>query len=185
MSAWCGRRDSNPHNFRHWNLNPARLPVPPRPREKHPIRPRCRERRAYNMSPPVRSKKMALFDSLPGQGVTAGQIPQKMVRIGPMASPKSLLDRRELMAGLGGGRPRPGLACDGLGPGAPRAGAAGQSRQPCAPPGRPATPIWSLRRAGTPIQARRHRRGRLRQRATGTRGPQLAGNGRRSRAPNR
>src|SRR5207245_748683 len=35
-SAWCGRRDSNPHNFRHWNLNPARLPVPPRPREKHP-----------------------------------------------------------------------------------------------------------------------------------------------------
>ena len=31
-SAWCGRRDSNPHNFRHWNLNPARLPVPPRPR---------------------------------------------------------------------------------------------------------------------------------------------------------
>ena len=31
MSAWCGRRDSNPHNFRHWNLNPARLPVPPRP----------------------------------------------------------------------------------------------------------------------------------------------------------
>ncbi|BAR62808.1 hypothetical protein NK6_9671 [Bradyrhizobium diazoefficiens] len=32
-SAWCGRRDSNPHNFRHWNLNPARLPVPPRPRE--------------------------------------------------------------------------------------------------------------------------------------------------------
>src|SRR5690242_14743600 len=34
-SAWCGRRDSNPHNFRHWNLNPARLPVPPRPREVH------------------------------------------------------------------------------------------------------------------------------------------------------
>ena len=33
FSAWCGRRDSNPHNFRHWNLNPARLPVPPRPLE--------------------------------------------------------------------------------------------------------------------------------------------------------
>src|SRR6476660_7255726 len=31
VRAWCGRRDSNPHNFRHWNLNPARLPVPPRP----------------------------------------------------------------------------------------------------------------------------------------------------------
>src|SRR6185312_1327975 len=29
--AWCGRRDSNPHDFRHGNLNPARLPVPPRP----------------------------------------------------------------------------------------------------------------------------------------------------------
>src|SRR5450755_1249879 len=32
VSAWCGRRDSNPHDFRHWNLNPARLPIPPRPR---------------------------------------------------------------------------------------------------------------------------------------------------------
>jgi hypothetical protein len=31
LSRWCGRRDSNPHNFRHWNLNPARLPIPPRP----------------------------------------------------------------------------------------------------------------------------------------------------------
>ena len=30
-SAWCGRRDSNPHDFRHGNLNPARLPIPPRP----------------------------------------------------------------------------------------------------------------------------------------------------------
>src|SRR5689334_12694993 len=30
--GWCGRRDLNPHDFRHWNLNPARLPVPPRPR---------------------------------------------------------------------------------------------------------------------------------------------------------
>ena len=29
---WCGRRGSNPHDFRHGNLNPARLPVPPRPR---------------------------------------------------------------------------------------------------------------------------------------------------------
>src|SRR5215831_3897602 len=29
---WCGRRDSNPHDLRHRNLNPARLPVPPRPR---------------------------------------------------------------------------------------------------------------------------------------------------------
>src|SRR5215469_12549695 len=28
---WCGQRDLNPHDFRHWNLNPARLPVPPCP----------------------------------------------------------------------------------------------------------------------------------------------------------
>ena len=28
--CWCGRRDSNPHGLRHRNLNPARLPVPPR-----------------------------------------------------------------------------------------------------------------------------------------------------------
>jgi hypothetical protein len=26
---WCERRDSNPHGVTHWNLNPARLPVPP------------------------------------------------------------------------------------------------------------------------------------------------------------
>ena len=25
----CERRESNPHAFRHWNLNPARLPIPP------------------------------------------------------------------------------------------------------------------------------------------------------------
>ena len=28
---WCGRRDSNSHGLRHWNLNPARLPIPPLP----------------------------------------------------------------------------------------------------------------------------------------------------------
>ena len=28
---WCGRKDSNLHGVTHWNLNPARLPVPPRP----------------------------------------------------------------------------------------------------------------------------------------------------------
>ena len=30
-AGWCGRRDLNPHDFHHRNLNPARLPVPPRP----------------------------------------------------------------------------------------------------------------------------------------------------------
>ena len=28
-STWCERRDSNPHAFRRWNLNPVRLPIPP------------------------------------------------------------------------------------------------------------------------------------------------------------
>ena len=31
LIRWCGRRDLNPHDFRHGNLNPARLPIPPRP----------------------------------------------------------------------------------------------------------------------------------------------------------
>ena len=30
--AWCGRQDLNLHGFIHRNLNPACLPVPPRPR---------------------------------------------------------------------------------------------------------------------------------------------------------
>ena len=29
--AWCGRRDLNSHTLRYWNLNPARLPIPPLP----------------------------------------------------------------------------------------------------------------------------------------------------------
>ena len=28
---WCGRRDLNSYTSRYWNLNPARLPIPPRP----------------------------------------------------------------------------------------------------------------------------------------------------------
>lgn len=35
---WCERRDSNPHGLLHWNLNPARLPVPPRSRKSASIR---------------------------------------------------------------------------------------------------------------------------------------------------
>ena len=30
---WCGRRDSNSHALRHWNLNPARLPISPLPQK--------------------------------------------------------------------------------------------------------------------------------------------------------
>jgi hypothetical protein len=29
--CWCGRRDLNPHGRSRWNLNPVRLPIPPRP----------------------------------------------------------------------------------------------------------------------------------------------------------
>ena len=32
---WCGRRDLNSYAFRHWNLNPARLPIPPRPQASY------------------------------------------------------------------------------------------------------------------------------------------------------
>ena len=28
---WCGSRDLNSHILRYWNLNPARLPIPPNP----------------------------------------------------------------------------------------------------------------------------------------------------------
>ena len=39
VKIWCGRRDSTPHDFHHRNLNPARLPVPPRPpRARHSLR---------------------------------------------------------------------------------------------------------------------------------------------------
>ena len=34
ISVWCGRRDLNPHELLHWNLKPARLPIPPRPHIK-------------------------------------------------------------------------------------------------------------------------------------------------------
>ena len=29
--TWCGRRDLNSHAVKHWNLNPACLPIPPLP----------------------------------------------------------------------------------------------------------------------------------------------------------
>ena len=34
---WCGREGLNLHALRHWILNPARLPVPPRPHELYCI----------------------------------------------------------------------------------------------------------------------------------------------------
>ena len=37
--GWCGRWESNPHSLRNGILNPARLPIPPRPRCDRPIAP--------------------------------------------------------------------------------------------------------------------------------------------------
>src|SRR5690606_2420650 len=49
---WCGRRDSNPHILRYWNLNPARLPVPPRPRPDESIA----GTRLRNREPPLEAR---------------------------------------------------------------------------------------------------------------------------------
>ncbi len=34
MRTWCGKRDLNSHNRSYWNLNPARLPIPPLPHQQ-------------------------------------------------------------------------------------------------------------------------------------------------------
>lgn len=67
-----------------------------------------------------------------------------MVRIGLMASPKSLLDRRELMAGLGGAALLPIWPAIGATQG--RAALMLQAKADVATlrPGTPETPIWSL-----------------------------------------
>src|SRR6201993_4199806 len=99
--AWCGRRNSTPHNFRHWNLNPARLPVPPRPLADSIISGReAAGGGLITWANPFAAKKWPFLRGL-GQLVKAGQISKKMVRIGRMASPQFPLDRRELIAGLG------------------------------------------------------------------------------------
>ena len=67
-----------------------------------------------------------------------------MVRIGPMTSPKSLLDRREIMAGLGAVALAPIWPVTARAQG--RASATLQARADSLAlrPGAPATPIWSL-----------------------------------------
>ena len=62
-----------------------------------------------------------------------------------MASPKFRAGSTRTDGRIGGGRPWPAAGPPaGRRPGPIRAGAASQSRQPCPPPGRPDTPIWSL-----------------------------------------
>src|SRR5262249_36641529 len=137
----------NPHNFRHWNLNPARLPVPPRPREKHPIRPRCRGRRAYNMRPPVRSKKMAACEPAL-RPIATGQVLTKMVRIGRMASPVARPDfplaRRDLMAALGAAALGPALPATARAQGRTAVALQAKADRILLRPGGPETPVWSL-----------------------------------------
>ena len=96
------------------------------------------------MSPPVRSKKMAVLPTRPGYGVTAGQIPQKMVRIGLMASPKSLLDRRELMAGLGVAALSPMWPATGFAQGRVPLALQAKADALALRLGTPEKPIWSL-----------------------------------------
>ena len=55
--AWCGRRGSNPHDFRHGNLNPARLPIPPRPRRAPRRRTGSRAARLITARNPWRTLK--------------------------------------------------------------------------------------------------------------------------------
>jgi hypothetical protein len=50
----CVRRESNPHTFRYWNLNPARLPVPPPTQQEV----------SYDNSPRIRIPKGAIWLSL-------------------------------------------------------------------------------------------------------------------------
>jgi FtsP/CotA-like multicopper oxidase with cupredoxin domain len=67
-----------------------------------------------------------------------------MVRIGPMASPKSLLDRRELMAGLGAAALAPIWPAAGFAQGRPTLSLKARPTTLELRPGAPATPIWSL-----------------------------------------
>ena len=67
-----------------------------------------------------------------------------MVRIGPMASPKSLLDRRELLAGLGAATLTPIWPAAGLAQGRPALVLQAKADGLALRPGAPATPIWSL-----------------------------------------
>jgi FtsP/CotA-like multicopper oxidase with cupredoxin domain len=67
-----------------------------------------------------------------------------MVRVGPMASPKSLLDRRELMAGLGAAALAPIWPATGFAQGRSSLSLKARPTTLELRPGGPATPIWSL-----------------------------------------
>src|SRR3954451_18490199 len=56
LELWCGRRDLNPHDLRHGNLNPARLPVPPRPPDGRGGQDRQTEEKSLRQDPSDREK---------------------------------------------------------------------------------------------------------------------------------
>ncbi|MGH6708261.1 MAG: multicopper oxidase family protein [Bradyrhizobium sp.] len=76
-----------------------------------------------------------------------------MVRIGLMASPKSLLDRRELMAGLGAAALLPIWPVSGWSQGASSLALKAAPDRPALRPGGPETPVWTL--AGGNLSAKR------------------------------
>ncbi len=99
---WCGRRDSNPHDFHHRNLNPARLPVPPRPREPSRANLDARPGRSGTSASPLRvwlysnrislmQQKKADFELTPSYGGFSprpelADSPRRFRRISPAAA---------------------------------------------------------------------------------------------------
>jgi FtsP/CotA-like multicopper oxidase with cupredoxin domain len=76
-----------------------------------------------------------------------------MVRIGPMASDKSQVGRRELIAGLGAVALAPALPVLGSAQGRPSVALQAKPDSLTLGPGRPATPVWSL--AGPDLRFKR------------------------------
>jgi hypothetical protein len=64
----CARRDSNPHTRRHWNLNPARLPIPPLARAVQPTGP-ATDRPRHRPAPPHSTISGAYHTQAPRRAV--------------------------------------------------------------------------------------------------------------------
>lgn len=143
QTSWCGRRGSNPHVLRHWNLNPARLPVPPRPRAPTSGASPAAGSAPYSMGRPARSKNLPLWRGSRHAAMERTRRepqPRSHAAIPPRAAdrfarrlavaPEPPRHRRRLRAGAG----------RGAGPGAEPAPAAGRrlrrnrNRPPCRRP---------------------------------------------------
>jgi len=109
------------------------------------------------MSPPVRSKKMAV-SSLQDVAATTGLLKPKMVRIGTMADRIPRLNRRDLLAGLGATALTPALPSFAAAQTRPSLALQAKAGSIALRPGKPDTPIWSLQ-AATSSPAIRFKRG--------------------------